>query len=199
MVAATALAGAAQAQGAPHGAADEIAARSGVGDLFRNVTSGPEPRLRHSASGMVCGFGEDDGEWRRDDVSVFQSGLPRGDDVGCNIWRGHVLTSMDVTRWPTPPSLDTEMPAFERSVIAMHPQARIYSGPFPPFTPPVSLPAWRTVRYVFDDKGAQYSRLSVAVAKGWVVEERVTGPIAEAQAADALANAELVAALSSLR
>jgi len=183
---------------AAHAAADSIIGRSGVADLFENVTSGAEPKIRHRASGMLCYFGADPTQWRRDDVSVFPSGLPRGEDVGCNIWVKTFLISMDVTRFQPVPSLEQATTAYEGSVMRLHPNARHHTGRGHEVSAPQGLPPWRTVRYVFDDRGGQFSRLSVSVVNGWVIEQRTTGPLNDADFGDLASSVQLLAAIVSV-
>ncbi len=178
--------------------ADAIIAHSAVGDLFQNVSAGAEPKVRHNASGLVCWFGSDQSDWARDNITVFPSGLPRGDDVGCNIWRKTFLISMDITRFAPVPSLAEATAAYAGSVMKLHPKARPYTGPTHDMQRPAGLQPWTTVRYVFDDRGGQFSRLSVAVVNGWVIEERATGPLSEADFGDTVSEAEMAAAVASV-
>jgi hypothetical protein len=183
-----------------HRAADGLIASAKVGDLFQNLTAAAEPTVRHRGSGLRCSFGTVADAWAKDSLAVFSSGLPRGDDVGCNIHFQSYLVSLDASRQQTTPSLDAVTAYYVKSVLALHPQARPYVGPYvEPKALPPGFPAVRTVRFAFDDAdGRVFSRLSVAIVNGWVIEERVTGPYDDAQFGDLIATAEMLGAIDSV-
>jgi hypothetical protein len=181
-------------------AADSLIASARVGDLFQNLTDAAEPTVRHRGSGLRCSFGTVADAWAKDSLAVFSSGLPRGDDVGCNIHFQGYLVSLDASRQQKTPSLDAVTAYYVKSILAVHPQARPYVGPYvePKGLGP-AFPAFRSVRFAFDEAGGRtFSRLSVAIVGGWVIEERATGPYDDAQFGDLLATAEMLGAIDSV-
>jgi len=182
-------------------AADRLIASAHAGDLFENVTDAAVPAVRHRASGLKCGFGTRPEAWSTDSIAIFPSGLPRGADVGCIIhFQGYVV-SLDVSRQTRTPTLDAMTAYYVKSVLAQHPHATPYVGPYvEPSGMKAGFPAFQSVRFSFDEAGGrQFSRLSVAIVKGWVIEERVTGPYDDAQFGDLLATDELLGAIVSVQ
>jgi hypothetical protein len=185
---------------AARAAANDLIALAHVSDLFENVTEGSEPVLRHRASGLKCSFGVAPTVWRQDAILVFQTGLPRGDDVGCNMHFERYLVSLDVSRLAKTPTLDAMTAYYAKSALAAHPKANAYAGPYvQPQGLPSDFPLFHIVRFAFDDPaGRQFSLLGVAVVNGWVIEERVTGPYDDARFGDLLGAGELVAAINNV-
>lgn len=185
---------------AARAAADDLIGAAHVGDLFENVSEGSEPALRHRASGLRCSFGVAPAAWRQDEVLVFPTGLPRGDDVGCNMHFERYQVSLDVSRLARTPSLDAMTAYYAKSVLAAHPKAQAYAGPYvQPRGLRSDFPPFHLVRFAFDDPGGrQFSMLGVAVVNGWVIEERVTGPYDDARFGDLLGAGELVAAINNV-
>ena len=183
-----------------HRIAQSFIDQAQVADLFKDVTIAAAPMIQHRPSGLVCNYGILTQDWANDDVVVFPSGLPRGDDVGCNMHSRDFLVSMDVTRFSPVPGLDEITNAYVKSVMSLHPPARAYTGPSEELAPPANVifPPFRTVRFVFDDGGGLFSRLSVAVVNGWVIEERVTGPLGEAKFGDLLGSVDMLFAINSV-
>jgi hypothetical protein len=182
-------------------AADRLIASAHAGDLFENITDGAIPALRHKASGLKCGFGPRPEIWDKDSVAVFSSGLPRGADVGCIVHFWDYVVSLDVSRQTKAPALDAMTAYYVKSILAQHPHATPYVGPYvEPSGMKPGFPAFQSVRFSFDETGGrQFSRLSVAVVKGWVIEERVTGPYDDAQFGDLLATNQLLGAIVSVQ
>jgi hypothetical protein len=189
-----------QAIAGAHMAADRLIDAADVAELFQNVSEGAEPMVRDKASGLKCSFGIAPGAWAKDQILVFKTGLPRGDDVGCNLHFQTFLVSLDVQRQAKTPTLDVVTRYYVKSVLAVHPTAKPYTGDyFEPSKLAADFPVFNTVRLVFDDPaGPLFSRLSVAIVNGWVIEERVTGPASDAQFGDLLATGELLAAIDSV-
>jgi hypothetical protein len=157
--------------------------------------------VRHRGSGLKCGFGPGPEGWDKDSLAVFSSGLPRGADVGCIIYFQGFVVSLDVSRQNRTPTLDAMTAYYVKSVLAQHPHATPYVGPYvEPSGMKAGFPAFQSVRFSFDEAGGrQFSRLSVAIVKGWVIEERVTGPYEDAQFGDLLATDELLGAIVSVQ
>lgn len=185
---------------AARAAADDLIGAAHVGDLFENVTEGSEPVLRHRASGLKCSFGVAPAAWRQDQILIFHTGLPRGDDVGCNMHFERYMVSLDVSRLARTPTLDAMTAYYAKSVLAAHPKAEAYNGPYvEPQGLRADFPPFHVVRFAFDDPGGrQFSMLGVAVVNGWVIEERVTGPYDDARFGDLLGAGELVAAIDNV-
>lgn len=70
--------------------------RASVDDLFDPVNNDAFISVRHVASGMVCNFSRTD---TRADLAVFNSGIPRGDDVGCVSDSEGQATTLYATRY----------------------------------------------------------------------------------------------------
>ena len=181
--------------------ADALIASAKAGDLFENLTDAAVPVVRHRGSGLKCGFGPGPEGWDKDSLAVFSSGLPRGADVGCIIYFQGFVVSLDVSRQNKTPTLDAMTAYYVKSVLAQHPHATPYVGPYvEPSGMKAGFPAFQSVRFSFDEAGGrQFSRLSVAIVKGWVIEERVTGPYQDAQFGDLLATDELLGAIVSVQ
>jgi hypothetical protein len=181
--------------------ADKLIASARAGDLFENVTDGAIPAVRHRASGLKCGFGPRPDGWDKDSLAVFTSGLPRGADVGCIIHFEGYVVSLDASRQTRTPTLDAMTAYYVKSVLAQHPHATPYVGPYvEPSGLKAGFPAFQSVRLSLDEPGGrQFSRLSVAVVRGWVIEERVTGPYDDAQFGDLLATNQLLGAIVSVQ
>ena len=57
----------------------------------------------------------------------------------------------------------------------------------------------QTARFTYKDHGEPaYSRVSVGIVRGWMIEQRITAPAAEAMAADLIGEIGMIAALDRM-
>ncbi len=179
--------------------ADAMIARAKAGDVFENATEDAGVRVRHKGSGMTCGFdGSPD-----DSVTVFNSGLPRGDDVGCESKILDLKVSFYATKFPQPMTVDQATAYYVDSIRRVHPEAKPFTGSAADLSiggdDGAAFPPIRTARFVIVIDGKRYySRLSVAVVKGWVIEERVTGPEDKATEADLMGGLFMLSAVNDV-
>jgi hypothetical protein len=176
---------------------DALIAAANVGDLFENVTTADHAVLRHRQSGLECNFNGTPGER----ITVFPSQFPRGDDVGCAIqWLGFT-TSLDITRFPTLMTTDEATTKYVGEVTRAHPEAKPYTGKGVSLQTRDGKPLpCRTVKFVLNMNGKTvFSRLSVAVVNGWVIEERVSGPLDNPTLGDLLGETGMMMAIDSVK
>jgi hypothetical protein len=155
---------------------DVLLAQAGAGDLFDNVTAdnAQEIRLKHKASGLVCGFNPGEVANR---VVVFD-GARRGDDIACSTGGAVGERTLYASRTPGRSLAD----AFAHDLAEVkksHPGAVDYA--LPPGTdspilqmldiPP--MPPSRTARFIVDH---QFTSVSSAVVRDWSLEFRFTCP-----------------------
>jgi hypothetical protein len=167
-------------------------------DLFENRTVSKDPTIRHIRSGLECVF------YRRplESVQVFQTSVPRGDDVGCHSqWEGFTV-SIFVTRFPKPMTVDEAYKYYADEVVRAYPVRKPYTGQTVEFKrkdgSPVPIP-YKTGRVIITTRGQDlFSRLSVAVVNGWTIEVRVTGPLGDALKGDLYGALVMVKALDDV-
>jgi hypothetical protein len=163
-------------------------------DQFEVIDFKGIPTARHLKSGMRCHFLGD-----ADRLEVFNTAEPRGDDVGCSMHFNGFTLSFYATRFSSPKTLDEAMAKYMGDIVKVHPDAKPLTTADhelrlrpDPTRPPV--PEIRTQRYeiVFENGTPSYSRLSVAVVNGWVLEERLTGPLDKADEGDQMGSREML-------
>ena len=165
-----------------------------AGDLFEDVSLGDTPRVRHYGSGLVCRFSP---EMTSQGLQIYESGLPRGHDVGCQLptdapGQFHTLYA---TRYGAALTLSEAMRSAVGMVRNAYPSLKPYEGPAAAvgiqrddLRPP---PASETARFVIELNGRPHlSRVSVAVVDGWVIKQRFTTPVED--------NVEQTAVMSDL-
>jgi len=155
-------------------------------DVFEVVSNGPDVRVRHDASGLICAFdGEADSALR-----VFPT-LARGDDVACLSADEHAAKTIYATRSGRRAGLDAQMDSAVAMIRHTAPNAVVYepSGAQAVSAQGRSAPQARTARFTYTDAEGQavYTRVSIAVFEGWVFKLRFT---AAADDADAAATAD---------
>ena len=183
-----------------HAQGDELVARSRAPDVFENVTTQKLISVRHKPSGFVCTF-----DPRQSENALQVLGpLPRGDDVGCITRAGGMVVSYFVTRFPVAVTPQQAIQVYLREVKQMHPDVAQAKGPFlnantqskPGEPPPVQR---LTAHLTYVDHGdTAYSRLCVAVVNGWVIEQRITAPLAQQKVADLLGEVGMIDATSKM-
>jgi hypothetical protein len=184
-----------------HAQGDELVARSHAPDLFENVTSDKFISVRHRPSGFVCTFDPDQSE---NAIQVFGGARPRGEDIGCTSREAGMVVSYFVTKFPVAVTPLQAAQVYVREIKQMHPDAADAKGPFlntnitpkpgdPPPAPHV------TAHITYTDHGeVAYSRLCVAVVNGWVIEQRITAPLAQQQVADLLGELAMINATNKM-
>jgi hypothetical protein len=161
-----------------------LVARAGAGDLFEDASKDNLPGLRHKLSGFVCTFepGQADNA-----VTIYPGGT-RGEDVSCTTRSVGAINTMYMTKFPVVLSADDALKVYLREIKQAHPDVAMATGTFGNMTTNApSAPARRTARLTYAMNGEKaFSRLSVAVVNGWVIEQRITAPLADAMTADLL-------------
>lgn len=152
-----------------------------VGDLFApapNPSMPQFPRVRHSASGLICVFSPQ----LAGEISIFPSGLPRGDDVGCNMTTSFDQQSLYATR-VNGLSLDAD---FEMALTALRqrfPNARPFSAGGPVALPVFAVEGVERRRASFLADG-QFTHVSLAHVGDWAIKLRLSGPAPAAEMLD---------------
>ncbi len=178
-----------------------LIARSNSPDLFESTTDDKVIKIRHRPSGFTCSFDPGKSE---NNLQVF-GGTRRGDDIGCSSRIGPMVVSYFVTRFPNVvPTPEQAMQLYMRDIRRMHPDVAAAKGPFvnanitpKPGEPPP--PARLVAHLAYVDHGeAAYSRVCVSVVNGWVVEQRITTAMSQAQVADFVGEIGMIAATSKM-
>jgi len=184
-----------------HAQGDDLVARSHAPDLFENATTDKVIRVRHKPSGFVCTFDPDQSE---NAIQVYVGARPRGEDVGCTSREGGMVVSYFVTKFPVAVTRAQAAEVYMLDIKRMHPDVASAKGPFlqlnmtpkPGDPPPVDHV---TAHLTYVDHGeVAYSRLCVAVVNGWVIEQRITAPIAQQQTADLLGDLSMLSATKTM-
>ncbi len=184
-----------------HAQGDDLVARSHAPDLFENVTADKVISVRHKPSGFVCTFDPDQSE---NTIQVYIGTRPRGEDIGCTSRNAGMVVSYFVTKFPVALTPQQATQVYMLEIKRMHPDAADAKGPFlqlnitpkPGDPPPVNHV---TAHLTYVDHGeVAYSRLCVAVLNGWVIEQRITAPIAQQQVADLLGELAMVNATKTM-
>jgi hypothetical protein len=181
--------------------ADKIIKAARVQDLFVNVTDSDVPTVRHLKSGLQCGF--EPGS-RGNDIHIFEKPFPRGDDISCNTNVLDFTETLYATHMPAGTTLDQAVQAVMADIRNLHPDLEAYKGeiadmtstPKPGGTP---LPLIKTGRFIIKERGkALFSRVAVSMVNGWMVEERVTGPLDKAMDGDVLGGLTMVSTVEQM-
>lgn len=173
-----------EAVAAARAQADALIAASGAPGLLENVTDKAFPEIRHTASGLVCGF--DPGP--RNAVVVTPARGGRGRQTTCTTGDGSTVRTTSVVD-AGQANLDQE---FDKAVRALRAgrKTRPYRGAKlgiqiadqgRPITMPPRRVAWLEVQ---DRGGWRFERLSLSLVDGWLIGHRVEAPLGEAAAAD---------------
>jgi len=161
---------------------DGLIAKAGAADLFENVSKGAQAEARHTRSGLVCSFMA--GGDARQQISIFPTPVPRGDDVACQLPSDHVGHTIYATRIPQVTSLDQAMGFSVGMIRSQYPDVKPFTGPAAEVAiqrddlkPP---PAHHTARFILQAGDKQYyTRVSVAYVDGWIIKHRYTAPNTE--------------------
>ncbi|MBI1252277.1 MAG: hypothetical protein GC189_12495 [Alphaproteobacteria bacterium] len=137
--------------------------------------------VRHSASGLLCGWGP------RDTIALLIFAAD-GEDVGCSIASAFGVHTLYATRHTPAPRLEDALAGAAAAIVTRYPDAR------PIETPPHRAAAWRSyaapenASAYFEITGADGEPLvmavSVAQIGGWTYKLRYTGQAEFAAYAD---------------
>jgi len=152
-------------------------------DVFEDVSVGEWPQVRHRGSGLVCRFFPDLGVRP---PFIVTGGLPRGDDVGCQLpvpseTQFHTVYA---TRYPQTPALEQALADAVQAIRAAYGSLQPYNGRWVEvplkqegLRPP---PPSRSAIFLVQHEGRPHmTRVSVAVVNGWVIKHRFTTPVPE--------------------
>ncbi len=155
---------------APGAIASGMIAAAGADGLFELFDDG-QVSLRHVSSGMICRFPSGSSGGR----IVLFPGLPRGDDVACDVADGRETTTLYATRLPFETSLDDLIASAETALRQRFPDARAYSAAAEAAADGI-LPPIRTAQFMVtrSDGALMYTRVSVALVNGWAIKQRYT-------------------------
>ncbi|MBX3479560.1 MAG: hypothetical protein KF842_04110 [Caulobacter sp.] len=160
--------------------ADSLIEAGGVSDLFENVTVGIDPRIRHLRSGLVCSFTPGS---EVNKVMVFEGGLPRGDDVGCNTSFGDMTVTHYATRYDRPYTPEVLAEDAGRAIEDRWDTAVPYQGAVATAEED-DLPPTSAVRYLIGPAEKQgYTQALTARIGEWSFKQRMTMPADGAVAA----------------
>lgn len=139
----------------------------GVFDIVHNG----QVSVRHLGSGLRCHFMRDGAGGR---VMLF-SGLPRGDDVACDMTDGRESITLYATRLPFPSTLEELLGGADAAIRSRFPNTQPYPATqgmaMDAITPPIRTSqflVWRA------DGVRMYTRVSIAQVGAWVIKQRYT-------------------------
>lgn len=165
--------------------------QTGVPD-FADASSAERAAIRHAPSGMVCALPHD-GTF---DVGVFPADAANP-GAHCTVAAGQTVTSLVVVRFGGVMNLDT---AFQEALATTAGQVNATPWAGQPSeadrAPPEGLPHYRIARFeAAIDGEPHFLRVAMSEARGWYLQQIVSGPLADANAIEARAGEEWRAAL----
>ncbi|HCK83187.1 MAG TPA: hypothetical protein DHW63_01285 [Hyphomonadaceae bacterium] len=166
------------------GMARAVIERGGGGELFTDASTAEFAAVRHAPSGLLCEIPRS-GDFS---VEVFPPSAANP-GVYCASAAADVATSYVAVLYGPAVDIDT---AFSQALAASAGQAspQVWSGE-PSAADKVSpegLPHFRIARFSATVNGEPaYLRVAMAEARGWFLQQIVSGPIAEAEAIEATA------------
>lgn len=159
-----------------------IAAAEAQGHLIPGEEDGMAV-ARHPASGLVCRFELGDSVNR---IMLFPD-LPAGDDVGCSSEVDGVYQTVFATRYGDGRGLTEALQAAMNEAAAAYAETAPFEVNVDMMIQaeadgvPLQLPDYRATHFVLRHQGRQFfSRIAIAVVGEWVIKQRVTGPLEEA-------------------
>jgi hypothetical protein len=156
-------------------AGERIIERYQAGDLFVTIPGAPNPSIRHKASGLMCSFNPGDPV---QSIQIYPSAT-RGDDVSCGSKVGDFVITLYATRVGAGVSADSLMPQAVSAIKDRHADLAPWSGKqIAKMSGGPDVPEAKTLRMEYAENGQKvFTRLSIAVFKDWMIEERETGPL----------------------
>jgi len=150
--------------------ADRLIAEGDAGAFFVNVSEGAEPRVRHQLSGLICEFVAGDAD---NQIVVFPSPLPPGDDVGCNVGSGDHYRTIYATRFGQfNISPEQAMEIGVAGIVQRFADARPYGQRIATASTEGATPTQIRAFLV----GSSYTHVQVAHVGDWSIKERLTWP-----------------------
>lgn len=175
---------------------EALIARYKVDDLFETLAGAGQPTIRHKASGLLCAYTS------RDSALTIQvyPGKPRGDDVSCGMKVGDFTLTLYATRVGDAADAETLMRQAVSAIKTQHSDLAPFSGHQVAKAVAPNLPDMKTARFQYAENGEPvFTRVSIALARGWMVEERETGPLDHAiSGADTIGEFVFVSSLISV-
>lgn len=182
--------------------ADRLIDEADARDLFSNITTDRDPKVRHNRSGLVCTFRPGD---RVSRILVFNqgTGIARADDVGCNTTSGDVILTHYATRYTPAMSAKDALTAAAQAIKQRWSTARWYeedsievSSDRTGMTP---LPQTWLAHYVVDIDGQEhYTSARVAEYNGWIIKQRATIALSKVSEGQLLAAVEWMWTLEAI-
>jgi hypothetical protein len=165
-----------------HAKARAVLEQAGEGAPFADASDGARAAIRHVPSSMVCVL-PNEGPF---DMAAFP---PEAANQGayCSTVIGAVATANVVVKFSAPTNLDR---AFAEALAESAARASPRAWPGEPSaadkSSPQGLPHFRIGRFEATIDGApHYLRVAMSEAGGWYLQQIVTAPLAEAEAAEA--------------
>lgn len=188
LLAAPARAQEAEPQAAPISPGLELIAAASADGVFELLPGEQIIAVRHTRSGLVCRMAL--GNANR--LLIFPQAA-RGEDVACDSHDGRMGVTLYATRFSFETSLAEQIEGASAAVRTRFPGARALPTPVGASTEP-GMPERASARFIVTNaEGAPtYSRIDVALVRGWAIKLRYSaiGDDAEAiQAADNAADA----------
>ncbi len=148
----------------------------GVFDIVHNG----QVSVRHLGSGLRCHFMRDGAGGR---LALFP-GLPRGDDVACDMTDGRESITLYATRLPFPSTLEQLLGSAIAALHSRFPGAQPYAATQETASDGITPPLRTSQFLVWRADGARmYTRVSVAQVGAWVIKQRYTSLAPDDEAA----------------
>lgn len=153
--------------------AEALIASTGAPDLFENVSSEGMPKVRHTASGLVCVFMPGA---PNNTLMVFANGAPRGDDVGCNADAGPAYITYYATRYGPGYSAADSVNDAVAAIRNRFPDARRYEGLTASVSPPAQVTETAFAALLIGPRDrTRYTHALTAKVGEWIFKQRMTG------------------------
>jgi hypothetical protein len=178
--------------------ADQLIAKGGAAKYFENITKDASATVRHKASGMTCSFSNE----QHDAIRIYpsgSSGIPEGEDVGCNTRLMETDLSIYATKYPQRAHAEDIMQSAVAAIVQRWPDAKVHEGELISVSVndgPSPLVA------AYDVKVSGQAMLTVAFVlhkDDWSFKGRATGPTADDAPVNLLAALTFTASLPGSR
>ena len=161
--------------------ADRLIGAAEAGDLFENISDDEVAKVRHRRSGLECSFNVGG---TSNQILVFKTHAPRGDDVGCRSVEDETVTTLYATLYPEPISADTAARRALGEMRQVYGTVKPYKGTTATAQVPENLTQFPQ-RYAshgeIEVRGSPYfTTLATAAYRGWIFKLRATTPLAQA-------------------
>lgn len=169
--------------------ADRIIEAASAKDIFENVTGDDRPAVRHRASGMICTFfGAPD----IDKILIFEDPI-RGDDVGCSTSHssGSEATYY-ATRYKPMPTEQAVLQSAVNAIRNRYPSAQPYESGLSSMGTEGLAPPIGAAFVINTTKGELFTMTLVSHREEWGFKLRASGPAADADTVNLMAQAEFI-------